>query len=405
MIFLEARLRGLPADGAVVHDTSGIFVLDTGAGSLALDRGLGHFLGITSDTSDSSAISVSDSPLPRLELGTLQLDQVSPVLLVDARIVKQISDRDALGLMGARVLHGRAVVLDFQRNEMTLVPVPSRSGVEAETESERIRSSSGTLGALCAGATPVPFRVKGDEKIVVRARVANPTGSHASQALTLLLDTGATKTALFASALAERAPHHDAWPALRGLSAPTLLGAAEAWLARVPWIAVDAAPAPGRGSTSHPVTVRATHMDAAVLDSPLQQALSSEVGEPVHGLLGYSFLRRFLVVIDLTNRVMWLAPRAHTYDERAYEYSHVGLQLERRGRAIEVAGVASGSPADRAGIHRGDELISIDDAAAASLGVIGASQRLEGKPGTTVRLRTRRNGVERTLALVRKRLL
>jgi C-terminal processing protease CtpA/Prc len=142
-----------------------------------------------------------------------------------------------------------------------------------------------------------------------------------------------------------------------------------------------------------------------VLDSPLERALSDEVGEPIDGLLGYSFLRRFRIAIDYPHRVLWFEPVPHTEDERPYEYSHVGLQIERRDGALTVVGVASGSPADRAGVRRGDEIAGIDHTPAAELDVIRATRLLEGPPGSSVTLRVQRDGEERVFRLVRRKLL
>ena len=230
--------------------------------------------------------------------------------------------------------------------------------------------------------------------MLVTAQVSNRSND-LSDTLTLVLDTGATKTALFAHALTAKATSFDTWPALRGLTAHTLVGSEEARLARVRRLVV------GRGTH----VARASNVDVAVLDSPLERALSAEIGEPVDGLLGYSFLRRFRVVIDYPHRVMWLEPVPHPYDERPYEYSNVGLQIERRNGALRAVGVATGSPADVAGIARDDEILAIDGTSSSDLDVISASKLLEGRPGTAVRITLRRGTNERTYRLIRRRLL
>ncbi len=422
IVMIPATLTRL--DG---HDTTGVLVLDTGAGYVALDAGLAELLGIDTraDTerpdaepsgSRREAIGIADHPLPRLEIGSLQFDQVSPILTIDGNIVRQVTDRPVFGLLGARPLTAFAILVDYQRNELGLIsmadsvshrartadslqdPVPPTElpAVPRSDRDARVRSSRLALtDAIHTNARPIAFRLRGDDKILVSVRVANPDKSSMSDTLTLIVDTGATKTALFAPALSEKAPQFERWRTLRGLTAPTLMGSAEARVARTPLIEVL------RDSGN----VATTDVDVAIIESPLAAALSADVGEPVHGLLGYSFLRRFHFVIDYPNEVLWLEPIPHTRDERLYEYTHVGLQIERRGTALSIVGVATGSPADLAGIGRADEVISIDGTSAKALDVLEASRRLEGRAGTTVVLCVRRGDAVRTIKLQRRRLL
>src|SRR5262249_1338627 len=66
------------------RDTTGVLALDTGAGSPGLDAPLATWLGITDSTPlMHEPIGIAGRPLDRLELGPLQLDQVSPVLVFD----------------------------------------------------------------------------------------------------------------------------------------------------------------------------------------------------------------------------------------------------------------------------------------------------------------------------------
>jgi C-terminal processing protease CtpA/Prc len=146
-------------------------------------------------------------------------------------------------------------------------------------------------------------------------------------------------------------------------------------------------------------------MDVALIDGELQRVLEADLGEPVHGLLGYSFLRHYRVALDFPRRVMWLDPLADDRDERPYEYSHVGVQLERRGADVVVAGVLDGSPAARAGIRVDDVLVALDGAPVAPRDLNETTRALEGPPGSHVRLTVRRDGGEHGYRLTRKKLL
>jgi hypothetical protein len=228
-------------------------------------------------------------------------------------------------------------------------------------------------------AEAVPFRLVGDGKAVVRVRVGGADGTSPTE-LSLILDTGATKTVLFREALDRRLPGWVSWPSIRGLGAPTLTGVARARMVRVP--RVD--PGSGGGAVSR------SGVDAAVIAGDLPDALESALGEPVDGLLGYSFLKHFRVALDYPRRLLWLDPSQGGVPDRASEYCHPGIQLEDVLGSLRVTAVADGSPAARAGIRPGDELLAVDGSPVAGSEVVEVGRRLEGDPGTRVELRLRR---------------
>jgi len=417
IILLLATLRGI-----VPPDTTGPLVLDTGAGYLALDVALARSLGLADSTGDPEAVDLAQRPLQRLTIGRWSADQVGPVLTVDGEVVRRVSDRPVLGLIGQRPLDDRAVWIDYRDRVLALIPsghraiepgraitdsiaYPGRTGARAANPATRRARASGDSAlarsrallapALSSRAVPVPFRLLGDGKILVRGRVSDPTPPAFSRTLNLVVDTGATKCVLFEDSLEPRVKHMKRWPALRGLSAPTLIGTVPARIARVPVIQVE--------TTGRRLAVRG--VDVGVLRSDLSQVLSQVTHETIHGLLGYSFLKRFRVAMDYPNRVMWLDSIPAYQDDRPNEYCHVGLQLERHGEAVVVMGVVEGSPAARAGVAIGDEVISLDGVSAHALDLLDLTRRMEGPAGGSLTLVTRRNQVERTLRLVRRRLL
>lgn len=390
-------------------DTTGPFVLDTGAGYLALDADLAQRLGLQ-DSASAEPIRYAARALPRLAIGRWTRDHVQPVLLFDAEVARRVTDRPVLGLLGQQLVADRVVWIDYQDEHVAFLPAkPTRD------PSSEIADSRGELGAaLSEHAAPIRFRLLGDGKIVVRARV---TRSADARPLTLILDTGSTKTVLFADSLAARSPESRHWKAIAGVSAPTLFGDAAARMARVPWLGIEDARAPHDAAGVPAAEPHDTHdaprvpaaeqrnSDAALLDGDLQRVLTADIGEPVHGLLGYSFLRHYHVAIDFPRRVLWLDPLPEDVEERPYEYCHVGVQLERRGAEVVVAGVLDGSPAARAGIRVEDVLVTLNGAAVAQRDVIETTRALEGAPGSHVKLTLRRGGVTREYRLTRKRLL
>jgi S1-C subfamily serine protease len=176
---------------------------------------------------------------------------------------------------------------------------------------------------------------------------------------------------------------------------PTLTGTSGSWLARLPSLRI--------AGDGRDLEVR--DVDFAVMRSELSGVLSRAVGEPVHGLLGYSLLRRYRVAVDYPRRVMWLDPLPRGWDDKPYEYSHIGLQLERVDGAARVLAVADGSPAAVAGIAVGDDLLSVDGNSADQSDIVSLTRSLEGPPGTRVTIKIRRGAAERTYSLIRRQLL
>jgi hypothetical protein len=385
ILLLRARLLG--ASG---RDTSGTLVLDTGSAFLAVDRGVAVALGLADTLALEGSIGLLARPLARLALDSLEFDQVSPVMVMDADVVRRATGRPVLGLIGERLLARYTVWIDFADSTITFVPsrVPA-PGEDAEVSSRR------ALPMLSPAARAIPFCIAGDGKLLVRARVDDGHGSAARGPLTLVLDTGASKTVLFDSALARLIPSSTQWPSLRGISAPTLYGEADARIVRVPALVLDA----GDGA------VRVRGADAAVMDGDLPHVLGAAVGEPVHGLLGYSFLCRFRVGIDFAHRLMWLDPRPDGGGPRPDEYSSIGIQVEREDKAVRVSAVVVGSPAAVAAIAVGDIVESVDGEDASAQPLMDLVLRLEGPPGSKVEVPIRRGVTRRTLTLVRRRLL
>jgi len=374
-------LLNITTTGVDGRDTTGAFALDTGAGYLALDRPLAAWLGIA-DSSLSEPIAIAQRPLPRLRLGDLTMDQVSPVITFDAAVLRRVTDRPVLGLWGQRLMKDRILWIDYATGRMALIPAGEPSGGG---------DPSRPAGGLVSGAAfPVRFRLTEDGKILLRARIF-PRIGRPTPARVFALDTGASKCVLFGRAADSLGGGADWRPALRGLLAPTLVGNSPARLVRASRVEVEG--------------VRAPDVDVLIVDSPLAEALGRVAGEPIHGLLGYSFLRRFRIAIDYPHGVLWLDPNPRFRDDRPYEHSHAGLQLDREAGTVRVAAVAEPSPAERAGIHVGDEIVSVDSLPAASSNLPELGRLMEGRPGSVLVVTIRRGGHETTYRLRRRRLL
>ena len=374
------------------RDTTGWFAIDTGAGFLALDSQLALDLGVL-DRLPPRSIDIAARPLPRLVVGDLTVDQVAPILIFESRLLSRVTDRPVLGLIGYGLIRDRALWIDYREQQLALVP----SGAAADRDDPTAVGASRRLlsGTLSGAAVPVRFRMTEDGKVLLRVRVTPTHGGGTTPWLNLALDTGASKCTLFEDVV-EPVANSAGWrPEIHGLAAPTLLAASPARLCRVKRVEV-------RGVAG---TAEAAQVEVALIRNPLAQELETLAGEPVHGLLGYSFLKRFRVACDYPRRVLWLDPIRAFHDGDADQHAQVGLQFERSQGGVHIVAVIDGSPAARAGIQPGDELVSVDGQAVSGVGAAQLGRRLEGVPGSTVTLTTRRGKLEQTHHLRRRRLL
>jgi carboxyl-terminal processing protease len=82
------------------------------------------------------------------------------------------------------------------------------------------------------------------------------------------------------------------------------------------------------------------------------------------------------------------------------EFGGVGIQVETRQNRIVVIAPLAGTPSERVGIQRGDEIVSIDGKAVETSGNIdGIVSRLRGKPKTQVMVGLFRPSAQQTLNL------
>jgi hypothetical protein len=402
LIVFDAHFHG--SSGA---DTSGPIVLDSGAGYLAIDMELARLLGVADSYTPSSPITLASRPLPRLEIGNWVLDQVEPVLTVDASVPRRVTDVPVLGLFGAEPMKSGAVMVDYRDHRLGFLSLPpdppptpdtttpAGSSRRSEAGSAIDRSRAALSARISPEARPLRFELEGDGKIVVHARLDDPAPPRESDTLTLIVDTGATKCVMFGRALEQRTRSSATWPALRGLTAPTLLGATGAKLVRLPRLRL----------VDDGTKIERAGVDAVVIDNELAPALTRAVGERIDGLLGYSFLRHYGLSIDYRHRVLWLDPQGGTQDARPWEYCQPGIQLERDGSEVRVVGVVEHSPAAKAGIVPGDEVTSIGPLAVSTTSVLVLSRALEGPPGSRVRVGIRTGAGERAYTLTRRWLL
>jgi carboxyl-terminal processing protease len=83
------------------------------------------------------------------------------------------------------------------------------------------------------------------------------------------------------------------------------------------------------------------------------------------------------------------------------EISGIGAQIEDKAGVITVVTPLPGSPAEKAGLMVGDEIIEADGHPLSGIGSDKAVSFIRGERGTTVMLKIRRNGAEMNLSIMR----
>jgi aspartyl protease/PDZ domain-containing protein len=183
-----------------------------------------------------------------------------------------------------------------------------------------------------------------------------------------ILDTGASEVTVRESVYA--ALTADGRPQLSGLPIGTAAGARTATVTRARTITVG-----GQTVVNAPVMT---------IGDQLIDGLETELGRPMDGLLGGSYLREFLVTVDYPHGSLQLqryAPPAVIQDE----FKRVGFELGTGSgaHAYAVAVVYPGTDAEAKGIHMGDVILSVDGQDLDNLDPISADEALDGMAGTT----------------------
>jgi C-terminal processing protease CtpA/Prc len=116
------------------------------------------------------------------------------------------------------------------------------------------------------------------------------------------------------------------------------------------------------------------------VDGPQLDTISQEVGMPLDGLVGGTFLREFFVTVDYQARLLHFrryANRDHIVDE----FVRVGLTLTQGGNGYVIDQVHPNTDAAALQLQPGDEVRAISGMQLASLDPVTASALLLGAAG------------------------
>ena len=110
------------------------------------------------------------------------------------------------------------------------------------------------------------------------------------------------------------------------------------------------------------------------------------------GTVGFGFLKNFNFTVDLDRRRVWF--ENFTGKAGNEPVAEVGISggFRDRDHKVEIWDVTPGSPADQAGIKKGDEVLSVDDESVTSTTFRRFDAMMEGPEGSTVKIAVSRNG-------------
>lgn len=120
----------------------------------------------------------------------------------------------------------------------------------------------------------------------------------------------------------------------------------------------------------------------------------------VYDQLARSALHGMLESLDAHSEFLEAKDNEEFEEELTGEFGGVGLQVETRQNRIVVIAALAGAPSERAGVRRGDEIVSIDGKPIeGSANVESIANRLRGKPRTSVQMGILRPATKETLNL------
>ncbi len=123
------------------------------------------------------------------------------------------------------------------------------------------------------------------------------------------------------------------------------------------------------------------------------------------GTVGFGFLKNFNILIDYDKRRIWLQNwTGLTGDEDQADVGIGAFYDDARKRTV-VYNVMPESPADKAGIKRGDLLVAVDGKEVGNVGPRRLRTIFQGKKGSAVEVQTSRDGGLKRQTLTREHLV
>ncbi len=150
--------------------------------------------------------------------------------------------------------------------------------------------------------------------------------------------------------------------------------------------------------------------DMTIFGVPVKESVWDIIDLPASdaqhdGTVGFGFLKHFNITIDLKRRRIWLENHSgRTTDDHSAEVG-ISATYSPRDQRMVIVNVTPNSPAAKAGIKRGDFLISIGEETLTKTTFRHVEEMQTGEVGTEVELSVSTGGQLRRVKLVRELLV
>jgi hypothetical protein len=255
------------------------------------------------------------------------------------------------GIMGMEVMRGRIFTIDFQRSRFLVHPASHDISVK-KPDGKR---------TFLARMLPI-----GNNSIELNVETKS------GKRMKLALDTG---NAFFATTHKDVLQRIGLWDEGK-----------DANFMRTAWVA------------SGPVDSWYKMMrDLNIFGVPVESSVWSIIDLPSSsaegdGTVGFGFLKNFNITVDVGRRRVWLENFTGRTGNEPVGDIGIDVGFTASGQRARIFRVTPGSPADRAGIKAGDELLGVDGREVLDVGWRQLNRMFEGEVGTTVRLAVSRQG-------------
>ena len=359
-VFLKACVDGRELD----------FILDTGAGNTSLDldvaKQLGVKLGATFSVGGAGPARVSAARVDDASVAVEGSSITQPVVsAIDLSRLPRFEGHRIDGILGYDFISRYVVAIDYARHELRVYDRPAF----------QYDGPGVSVPIMLINRFPhLNADVKLADGATIRGHMVIDVGSNGSLSL--------TKAFVDKNRLRQRVG-----PTIRRTGGGGVGGATTSDLGRLASLSI------GGIELSRPL-----------VNLFGDSAGSLSVSGSWEGNIGGAILRRFTLFLDYQGKRMIFEPNASLHEPFEADMSGMLLRLNDSLTTIVVETVAQASPASEAGIQPGDEIVSVN-------GVPG-SQKLLGelrdrlrKPGERVVLVLRRNGEEKRVEFVTRRMV
>ena len=150
--------------------------------------------------------------------------------------------------------------------------------------------------------------------------------------------------------------------------------------------------------------------DLNIYGVPVKESVWSIIDLPASsaehdGTVGFGFLKHFNITIDLERRRVWLENFSGKVTDQEKAGTGISAFYDEQTKRMRIFNVTPGSPADKAGVKRGDHLLSVADKDLVRVGFLEVEELMEGPQGSKVKIALSRDGSLMRYELTREYLI